>query len=218
MQLQLRTLPSVLLFTALALSACGGSDDSGPSSDDAGSVPAGSVSDPSANSEPTDPAAPTDSAEPTEQATADETEWVAITDEASGITFEMPEAADPQANSATVAEGMSVDLRNYSAMVGDDIELGFNVIDTPGADYDFDAGIQGVAASLDGEVVSSTEAQVDGNEAVDVEMIYGEEYIVFFQLVTGEEHIVQSLASGPQSERAAVQQTYQQLSDSVTGY
>lgn len=215
MRLQLRTIPAVLLSTAaLALSACGGSDDPDPSSVDTGATPAGSDSEPS-TAETDEPA---ESAEPTEQATADETEWVAITDEPSGITFTMPELVEPQANDAAVGEGASVALRNYTTMAEEDIEVGFNVIDTPGADYDFDAGIQGVANSLGGEVVSTTEAEVDGNEAVDVEMTYGEDYIVFFQLATGEEHIVQSLASGRQGERDAVQQTYRQLTDSVAGF
>lgn len=205
MRLKLRTFPAVLLSAAvLALSACGGSDDSDPPAD-AGTTPAATVSESTASADP----------EPTEQATADESEWIVITDEPSGITFEMPERAEPQANSATVADGTPVDLRNYSLMTDGDVELGFNVIDTPGKDYDFDAGINGVAATLGGEVVSTTETQVDGNAAVDVEMTYGEGYIVFFQLVTGKEHIVQALASGPEDERAAIQRTYQQLSDSV---
>jgi hypothetical protein len=211
MRLSLRTLPAVLLSAAaLTLSACGGSDDPDPSAD-TGTTPVGTAS------EPTESAA---AAEPSEQATgdADDAEWVAITDEPSGITFSMPEAIEAQANSATVADGTSVALRNYSVMVEGDVELGFNVIDTAGEGYDFDAGIQGVADTLGGDVVSTTETEAGGYPAVDVEMTYGEGYIVFFQLVTGEEHIVQSLASGPESQRAAVQQTHQQLSDSVAGY
>lgn len=215
MQLQLRTLPAVLIsVAALTLAGCGGSDDPEKASGNAGSAPTEAVSDPAA--EPSEPA------EPTEQATPDEesgdAEWVGMTDEPSGITFTMPERIEPESNSASVGDGSSVSLRNYSAMAGDEIEIGLNVIDTPGADYDFDAGIQGVAGTLDGEVVTKNETEVDGNPAVDVEMTYGEGYIVFFQLVTGEEHIVQALASGPESERATVQQNYQQLSDSVAGY
>lgn len=220
MQLKLRTLPAVLIsVAALTLAGCGGSDEP-DASGDAGSDPAGIVSDSTAETEPAEPTEPADAttgaqATPDEQPTTDAPEWASITDEPSGITFTMPEHTEPQTNSATVGDGSSVSLRNYSAMTDGEIELGFNVIDTPGADYDFDAGIQGVAGSLDGEVVTRSETEVDGNPAVDVEMTFGEGYIVFFQLVTGEEHIVQALASGPESERDAVRQTYQQLSGSV---
>lgn len=217
MQLQLRTRPAVLIsVAALTLAGCGGSDDS-DASGSAGSDPAGIVSDPTAETEPTEPAEATTGARatPDEQPTTDAPEWASITDEPSGITFTMPEPTEPQTNSATVGEDSSVSLRNYSTMTDDEIELGFNVIDTPGEDYDFDAGIQGVAGSLGGEVVTQSETEVDGNPAVDVEMTFGEGYIVFFQLVTGEEHIVQALASGPEGERDAVRRTYQQLSDSV---
>lgn len=196
MRPQLRTLLAVLICAAaLTLAGCGSDDPE----EDAGADLARVASDQAVPNEPT----------------TDEQGWTAITDEPSGITFTMPESIEPQANTATVADGSSVSLRNYFAMTDGGIEVGVNVIDTPGEDYDFDAGIEGVAGSLGGEVVARSDGEVAGNQAVDVEMTFGEGYIVFFQLVTGEEHIVQALASGPESERAAVQRTYQELSDSV---
>ncbi|HEX6198572.1 MAG TPA: hypothetical protein VFZ37_21895 [Jiangellaceae bacterium] len=199
MRVALRTFPAVLLCAVLTLSACGGSDDADPSAD-VGSTTTGSG-----------PALP-------EQATADESEWVELTDEPSGIRFKMPEPTEPQADSATMPDGTPVTLRQYSLLTERDVELGVNVIDTPGTDYDFDAGIDGVAGTLDGEVISTAETEVGGDPAVDVEISYGEGYIVFFRLVTGEEHIVQSLASGPESERAAVRRTHRRLSESVAGH
>jgi hypothetical protein len=207
MRHKLRTVPAALLSAAatLVLSACGGSGDDAPP--DAGTLAPATATE-------VETTAPTD-AQPTAEPTNDDAEWFSITDQPSGITFMMPEQIDAESNTATVADGTSVALRNYSAMTMDDIEVGFNVIDTPGEGYDFDAGIEGVATTLDGEVVSRTETDVAGSPAVDVEMTYGDGYIVFFRLVTGDEHIVQSLASGPQTERAAVEVTYQQLSESV---
>ena len=208
MRLKLRTVPAALLSAAalLVFSACGGGSDDTVTPADAGTL---------APATETDVATTAPEVQPTGEPTSDEAEWFIITDQPSGITFTMPEQIDAQSNTATVADGTSVALRNYSAMTVDDIEVGFNVIDTPGEEYDFDAGIEGVATTLGGEVVSRTETEVAGGPAVDVEMTYGDGYIVFFQLVTGDEHIVQSLASGPQSERAAVEVTYEQLSESV---
>jgi hypothetical protein len=45
---------------------------------------------------------------------------------------------------------------------------------------------------------------VAGSPAVDVEMTYGEDKVVLFQLVSTDEHVMQTLVSGPESEREAV--------------
>lgn len=142
--------------------------------------------------------------------------WVSITDEPSGARFALPTETEPLANTAVIEDGSEVSLRNYSSTSLDGVvEVGFNIIDADGSDYDLEAGVAGVASTLGGEVVSSVDTEIDGRPAVDVEMIYGEDKIVLFQLVSTDEHIMQTLASGPTSERAAVEITYQKLNESL---
>ncbi|HEU4541554.1 MAG TPA: hypothetical protein VFR23_10565 [Jiangellaceae bacterium] len=141
--------------------------------------------------------------------------WVAITDGPSGATFLLPDPAEPLADTAITEDGGEVALRNYSATTDNGIELGFNIIDTPGDSYDLDAGVEGVANTLGGEVVSSVDTEVSGQEAVDVEMTYGDDMFVLFTLVPTEDYVMQTLASGSESERPAVEATFEQLTESL---
>ncbi|MGH8825931.1 MAG: hypothetical protein ACRDVN_15850, partial [Jiangellaceae bacterium] len=93
--------------------------------------------------------------------------WTTVTDGPSGARIDLPEAAEPTADTATAANGPAVTLRNYTASAaGGAVEVGFNVLDTNGGRYDFDAGVVEVATSLDGRVVSSRPTAVDGHAAV----------------------------------------------------
>lgn len=209
----------ILLVAAsvgFAVGACGGGDDELATPGQTGGP--GISQEPSPDSSGTEP--PSDDAGDDEgDAGASEdtgSEWIDLTDEPSGARFALPSQAEPMENTAPVSDGSTVSLRNYSAMTLDGlVEVGFNVIDTPGDEYSFEAGVDGVASTLDGEVVDSTEIDVDGNAGVDVEMTYGEGYVVLFQLITTEDHIIQTLASGPQAERAVVEDVYQQLNESL---
>jgi hypothetical protein len=157
-----------------------------------------------------------DAGAPTPTTAAEQAGWVSITDEPSGARFSLPTRAEPLEDTATVEDGSEVLLRNYSSVALDGVvEVGFNIIDTHGGDYDLDAGVAGVADTLGGEVVSSVDTEVDGRPAVDVEMTYGADKIVLFQLVSAGEHIMQTLASGPTSEREAVEITYRKLNESL---
>lgn len=142
-------------------------------------------------------------------------DWVTVTDEPSGATFQLPDPTEPHADTAPTGDGGEVTLRNYSATTDDGIELGFNIIDTPGDSYDFYAGVEGVASTLGGQVVSSVGTEVAGEEAVDVELTYGEDMFVLFTLISTEDHVMQTLASGPESERPAVEATFEQLTESL---
>lgn len=209
--------PTTALLTSaalvVALSACG-SDDEGPEPLESDS-PAAETGEPD-ESDSDDATDESDAAEEDADAGDDEADWVVLTDEPSGTTFALPERVDPEENSATISDGSSVQLRNYSAMAtSGEIEVGFNVIDTPGEQYSFEAGVDGVANTLGGEVISTNEIEVSGHDAVDVEMAYGGDYIVFFQLITTDDHILQALASGPEAERDVVEEAYQQLGDSL---
>jgi hypothetical protein len=142
-------------------------------------------------------------------------DWVTVTDELSGATFLLPDPTEPLTDTALTRDGDEVALRNYSATTDDGIELGFNIIDASGESYDLDAGVAGVANTLDGEVVSSVETEVSGQEAVDVEMTYGEDMVVLFTLIPTDDHVMQTLASGPEAERPAVEATFEQLNESL---
>ena len=142
-------------------------------------------------------------------------DWVTVTDEPSGATFRLPDPAEPRANTASTEDGGVVALRNYSATTDAGIELGFNIIDTAGGLYDLDAGVAGVADTLGGEVVSLVDTEVSGQDAVDVEMTYGEDMFVLFTLISTEDFVMQTLASGPESERLAVEATYARLTKSL---
>lgn len=142
-------------------------------------------------------------------------DWVTVTDEPSGATFLLPDPTEPLTDTALTRDGNEVALRNYSATTDDGIELGFNIIDASGESYDLDAGVAGVANTLDGEVVSSVETEVSGQEAVDVEMTYGEDMVVLFTLIPTDDHVMQTLASGPEAERPAVEATFEQLNESL---
>ena len=194
----------VASVVAASLTGCGG-DDAEPDAAAQASPPA-------------EEAAP----DPEDEHEADEgdgevqDDWVSITDEPSGAQFSLPADVEPLENTATIGDGSEVLLRNYSSTALDGVvELGFNIIDTDGSDYDLVAGVAGVASTLGADVVSTVDTKVDGRPAVDVEMSYGEDKIVLFQLVSTEEHIIQTLASGPTSEREAVEITYEKLNESL---
>lgn len=142
--------------------------------------------------------------------------WELVTDDASGARFELPAPSESHEDTAAVADGTEVSLRNYAAVTPDQaVEVGLNVLDVPGGSYDLEAGVAGVADTLAADVVSAVPIEVDGNPAVEVELSYGDDMFVLFQLITTDEHVLQTLASGPESERAAVEATFQQLNDSL---
>ncbi len=197
-------LTSIAIIVAVSAAACGRAEPA--------AQPAAVQKPPAAESaETTEPAVPAD----TEADGEPLDDWVTVTDEPSGATFQLPDPAEPQADTAPTGDGGEVTLRNYSATTDDGIELGFNIIDTPGDSYDLDAGVEGVASTLGGEVVSSVDTEVAGQGAVDVELTYGEDMFVLFTLVSTEDHVMQTLASGPESERPAVEATFEQLTESL---
>jgi len=152
-----------------------------------------------------------------EEPTADQPpdDWVIVTDEPSGATFLLPDRTEPLKDTAITDDGGEVELRNYAATTDDGIEVGFNIIETPGDSYDLEAGIAGVANTLGGEILSSEDTEVSGLDAVDVEMSYGNDMFVMFTLISTEDHVMQTLASGPDSERPAVESTFEHLTESL---
>lgn len=142
-------------------------------------------------------------------------DWVSVTDEPSGATFLLPDRTEPAEDTAIAEDGGQVELRNYAATTDDGIEVGFNIIETPGDTYDLEAGIAGVASTLGGKILSSEETEVSGLDAVDVEMSYGNDMFVMFTLISTEDYVMQTLASGPDSERPAVESTLEQLTESL---
>ena len=141
--------------------------------------------------------------------------WVTVTDEPSGATFLLPDPAEPLKDTAVTEGGGEVELRNYTVTTDDGIEVGFNIIETPGDSYDLEAGIAGVANTLGGEILSSEDTELLGQDAVDVEMSYGDDMFVVFTLISTEDYVMQTLASGPESERPAVEATFEQLTESL---
>lgn len=187
---------------------------------------AGCASDPAANPAPSPASSTPDGTMPRLPATGDARPggtdreggrgWATLTDGPSGASFALPGRVDRWEDTAAVDDGSEVPLRNYSATADDGmVELGFNVIDTPGESYDLDAGVGGVEESLDGAVVDSTDTEVDGYSAVDVELSYGDDMLMLFQLIRADEHVMQPLVSGPEADRGTVEAAYEQLNTSV---
>jgi hypothetical protein len=142
--------------------------------------------------------------------------WETVTDGPSGARIDLPEGAESTADTATAANGPAVTLRNYTASAaGGALEVGFNVLDTRGGHYDFDAGVEQVATSLDGRIVSSRPTAVDGHAAVDVEVSYGRGQLVLFQLVDADDHVLQPLVAGPADRRDLVEKTFDHLTGSL---
>lgn len=141
--------------------------------------------------------------------------WVTVTDEPSGATFLLPDPTEPLKDTAVTEDGGEVELRNYAVTTDDGIEVGFNIIETPGDSYDLEAGIAGVANTLGGEILSSEDTELLGQHAVDVEMSYGDDMFVVFTLISTEDYVMQTLASGPESERPAIEATFEQLTESL---
>ncbi len=142
--------------------------------------------------------------------------WITVTDQPSGASIELPQPTRPQSETAPDADGSSVTLRNYATTAaGGAVEVGFNVLDTGGGRYDLDEGVQQVAFSLDGTVVSKRETDVDGHDAVDVEVSYGRGNVVLFQLVNADDHVLQPLVAGPADRRELVEETFEHLTGSL---
>jgi hypothetical protein len=142
--------------------------------------------------------------------------WVTVTDEPSGARIALPEKTEPASNTASDANGSQVTFRQYAATAADgEVEVGFNVLDTRGGSYDLDTGVREVATSLHGRVVSAQPTDIDGFDAVDVEVSYGTGNMVLFQLVSANEHVLQPLVAGPASRRDVVEETFEQLTRSL---
>ncbi|HEY9378206.1 MAG TPA: hypothetical protein VIQ02_14065 [Jiangellaceae bacterium] len=142
--------------------------------------------------------------------------WVTVTDEPSGARIALPEKTKPASDTAADANGSQVTFRQYEATAaGGAVEVGFNVLDTRGGTYDLDTGVREVATSLHGQVVSARPTDIDGHDAVNVEVSYGEDNVVLFQLVSADEHVLQPLVAGPASRRDVVEDTFEQLTESL---
>ena len=142
--------------------------------------------------------------------------WVTMTDEPSGARIALPEEAEPASDIASDANGSRVTVRQYaSTAAGGAVEVGFNVLDTRGGRYDLDTGVREVATSLQGQVVSAQSTNIDGHDAVNVEVSYGGDNVVLFQLVNADEHVLQPLVAGPASRRDVVEETFEQLTESL---
>ena len=142
--------------------------------------------------------------------------WTTVIDEPSGASIDLPEDARPQSDTAPDAEGSTITLRNYTTTAaGGMVEVGFNVLDTQGGHVDFDECVQQVASTLDGTVVSTKETNVEGHDAVDAEVSYGQGNVVLFELVDADEHVLQPLVAGPAVHRQLVEETFEQLTGSL---
>jgi hypothetical protein len=142
--------------------------------------------------------------------------WVTVVDKPSGARIALPEETEPAADTAADANGSQVTLRQYAATAADGtVEVGFNVLDTRGGWYDLDTGVREVATSLDGHVVSTQPTDIDGHDAVNAEISYGADNLVLFQLVNADEHVLQPLVAGPASRRDVVEETFEQLTESL---
>ncbi len=204
-----RPAPSLLALAVLAASLTGCGTD--PGAGQAASPGATTATEPAA--EPTSGGAATGESGGTGAADGD---WTTLTDEPSGTQFALPGRVDKWNDTTAVDGGSEVTLRNYmSAAPGGDVKLGFIVLDTPGESYDLDAGVAGVEESLDGTVVKSTDIEVDGYRAVDVELSYGADMLVRFQLIRADDHVIQPLATGRESVRKQVERAFDKLNMSV---
>jgi hypothetical protein len=142
--------------------------------------------------------------------------WVTVTDGPSGAHIALPAVSEPASDTAADANGPQVTFRQYAATAaGGAVEVGFNVLDTRGGIYDLDTGVREVATSLHGHVVSARPTDIDGHDAVSVEVSYGEANVVLFQLVSADEHVLHPLVAGPASRRSVVDETFEQLTDSL---
>ena len=142
--------------------------------------------------------------------------WVTVTDEPSGARIALPEKAQPDASTAADANGTQVSLRQYAATVADGaVEVGFNVLETDGGQYDLETGVREVATSLHGEVVSAQPTDIEGHAAIDVEISYGAGSVVLFQLVSADDYVLQPLVAGPASRREVVEETFEVLTESL---
>lgn len=198
-----------------AFAACGdGGPAGGPGSSNETPATYDETIDTDAGSdEPTaDPAPDRAPAEAPDEAPDD---WVIITDEPTGATFLLPDRTEPLTDTAVTEHGGEVQLRNYEAMTDGGIEVGFNIIETPGDSYDVEAGIAGVANAIGGEVLESEDTVVSGQDAVDVEMSYGNDMFVMFTLIPTEDYVMQALASGPEPDRPVVEATLERLTESL---
>lgn len=193
---------------AASLAGCGSGPAAAPASSPAPSTPAEVAAQPSATGDTRPNEADSEGAAGGG--------WATLTDQRSGARFSLPGRVDQWDDTAPVDDGSDVTLRHYSAMADDGtVELVFTVIDTPGQSYDLDAGVTGVEESLDGAVVDSTDIEVDGYSAVDVELSYGDDMLMLFQLIRADEHVMQPLVSGPEADRGTVEAAYEQLNTSV---
>lgn len=186
----------VVLAAAPLLAGCGQQDGSG-SGDEAAAD--GAATDDAATDDGS-PAVPDD--------------WALVDDTPSGVTFALPEPSTPSEQEVPSPEGDEVTVRNYVARE-DGAEVGFNVLDVPHGEYDLDAGLQSVVASLDGTVEDADPIDLDGHEGMEAEVRFGNGEVAIFQLIVTDHHVLQPLVAGNVDDRDRLDHYFDQLVDSV---
>ncbi len=140
--------------------------------------------------------------------------WVLITDTPSGVSLALPSAADPVEQAVPAATGETVTVRNYTALEAD-VDIGFNVLDTPAESYSVEAGVEGVARSIGGTVDESAAVETDGHSGIEAEVGYGDGEVAIFRMIVLDEHVVQPLVAGAESDRDELMHYFDQLVDSI---
>jgi hypothetical protein len=140
--------------------------------------------------------------------------WTVIDDEPSGIAVALPEEVDPQEQDSPTADGGTMTSRSYF-LVQDGVEVGFNVLDLGGGTYDLEAGLEGTAGAIDGEIARSEPITVAGYDGLEAEVTFRDEFVAVFQLILLDDHVFQPMVSTEQSNREAADELFGQLLDSV---
>jgi hypothetical protein len=141
--------------------------------------------------------------------------WAVLVDEPSGVEIALPEAAEPIERQVPAANGETVTVRNYTSVIDNTLEVGFNVLDANGEQYRLDAGAESAAESLGGTLRNVEDITVAGRDAVQAEIVFGDGKLAMFQLVVLDDHIVQPLVAGVEADRAELQDTFDDLVGSV---
>ncbi|NED94529.1 hypothetical protein G1H11_04310 [Phytoactinopolyspora alkaliphila] len=140
--------------------------------------------------------------------------WTMIDDESSGIAVAMPENVDPQEQEAPTSDGGTMTTRSYF-VVREGVEMGFNVLDLDGGTYDLEAGLEGTAAAIEGEIASREPITVDGYDGVEAEVIFQDDFVAVFQLILLDDHVLQPMVSTEQDNRSTGDEYFSQLVDSI---
>ncbi len=142
--------------------------------------------------------------------------WVSVVDELSRSRVALPEGAKPIANTIPRPDGTTVTTRGFVFEHADGV-LGFELIDDFATMDDLDKLAEFLAASVDGAVRTTEEADTGRERGIDGEISYGDNQVMLFRILVQDSNgdVWSGFVGGPESDLRRLESEFSRLTGSV---